>query len=220
MARWGFELEDQHEEERDDRAAVRRDAAGERLTGQDRDEVVTVTVTDTADVVSVELATDWKRKVDPRGLRHHVVEAVNAATARALAARAESPAQPEPRARTAEHGALTRYDLMRLIDAVTADTRRVVRYAARLNQEVTQSSGGGHVRVTGVGRQVRAVEMDPNWVWRVRDGEIVSELTDALKGFGARAPRPADVPRGSALDELNALMADPARTLRRLGMPG
>lgn len=73
--------------------------------------------------------------------------------------------------------------------------------------------------VTGVGRQVRAVEMDPNWAWRVRDAEIVSELTDALKAFSARAPRAEDLPRSSAIDELTALVADPARTLRRLGMP-
>jgi hypothetical protein len=61
--------------------------------------------------------------------------------------------------------------------------------------------------------------MDTKWVWRVRSGEVASELTEALKTFCARAPRPGDLPRGNAIDELNALVADPACTLRRLGMP-
>jgi DNA-binding protein YbaB len=213
MARWGFELDD----ERGDEIAVRREAAGERLTGQDRDKVVTVTVTDTADVVSVELAAGWKRSVDPRTLQHHVTEALNAATARAVAAQAK-PAAPESRTGVADHSPLTRYDLMRLIDAVTADIDRMRRHTARVTQEVTHESRGGHVRVTGAGQRVRAIAMDTNWVWRVRHGEIASELTDALKAFGARAPRPDDLPRGKAIDELKALVADPARTLRRLGM--
>ncbi|GAB3451682.1 hypothetical protein [Actinophytocola sediminis] len=219
MKQWGFELDDREDDEPDARAAATGRAAAEELTGQDRDQVVTVTVTDLADVVSVALAAGWKAKVDPRSLERHVTEAVTAATARALAARVESPAPPAPSTRTAEHGPLTRADLRRLIDAATADTRQLARHTARVTQEVTQSSRGRHVRVTGVGRQVRSVAMDSHWAWRVPDGEIVSELTDALRAFGARAPRAGDRPRGSALDELTALVADPARTLRRLGMP-
>jgi DNA-binding protein YbaB len=215
MARWGFELDD----ERGGQVTARRRAAGEQLTGQDRDEVVTITVTDTADVVSVELAAGWKRSVDPRMLQHHVIEAVNAATARAMAARAESGTRPRPRTETVDHGPLTRYDLMRLIDAATSDIGRMRQHTARLTQEVTHESRGGHVRVTGAGRQVRAVAMDTNWARRVRHSEIAGELTDALKAFGARALRPDDLPRSTAIDELNALVADPARTLRRLGMP-
>jgi DNA-binding protein YbaB len=215
MARWGFELDDEHGEHGD--RVVRRRDAGERLTGQDRGEVVTITVTDTADVVSVALAAGWKRSVDPRTLQHHVLQALDAATARAMAARAGSGAPP--RAETVDHGPLTRYDLTRLIDSATADIDRVRQHTTRLAQEVTHESRGGHVRVTGAGRRVRAVAMDTNWVSRVRHSEIAGELTDALKAFGARAPRPGDLPRSTALDELHALVADPARTLRRLGMP-
>ncbi|WP_158880727.1 hypothetical protein [Amycolatopsis anabasis] len=218
MARWGFELDD--ESDYAVAGAVRQEAA--ELIGRDRDEVVTITVTDTADVVSVALADGWKQKVDPRVLQHHVTEAANAATARALAARVESAdlTRPKPPEVTPTgHGQLTRYDLMRLIDAVTADVERLARRAAELtNRQVAVRSRGGHVRVSGVGRQVRQVAMDPNWAWGARNGEIVSELTDALQAFNAGAPG-ADVPRGSAIDELTALVADPVRTLRRLGMP-
>jgi len=80
-------------------------------------------------------------------------------------------------------------------------------------------SRGGHVRISGVGRQLRQIAIDPTWVWRVRDAEIVSELTEALKAFNARAPRAENIPRSSAVDELTALVADPTRTLRRLGLP-
>jgi hypothetical protein len=219
MARWGFELDDEFGDERGDQIAASRRDAGERLVGKDRDEIVTVTVTDIADVVSVELAAGWKRSVDPRMLGHHVMEAVTAATARAMAARAESGALPRPPAATVDHGPLTRYDLMRLIDSVTTDIDRIRQHTALLIQEVTHVSRGGHVRLTGAGRRVRAVVMDTKWVWRVRSGEVASELTEALKTFCARAPRPGDLPRGNAIDELNALVADPACTLRRLGMP-
>ena len=53
-------------------------------TGRDGDSVVTVTVSPEGEVRKVELAEDWKSKVDPRGLHSTVLTAANAATIQAL----------------------------------------------------------------------------------------------------------------------------------------
>jgi DNA-binding protein YbaB len=223
MARWGFELDD--DELYDDMpASVQQDErAGEAatLTGQDADGVVTVTVTDDGDPVSVALADDWKKKVDPRRLQQHVTEAVTTATARALEARMDSTDVTEPGplpVQSSGYGRLTTHDLQRLVDAATADIGRLTQLAAERRQPASARSRGGHVRVSGVGRRVDQVAVDSNWAWGARTSEITSELTDALTAFTAQAPS-GDLPRGTALDQLTALVADPTRMLRRLGMP-
>lgn len=218
MARWGFELED--DELYDETArSVQQDAT---LTGQDSAGIVTIAVTEDADVVSVALADDWRKTVDPRRLHQHVTEAVNAATARALEARVASTDLTRPKPLTDQssgYGRLTTPDLQRLVEAATADLGRLAQRAAeRTDRQVSVRSEGGHVRLSATGRRVHQLAVDSNWAWGARTSEITTELTDALTAFAAQAPR-GDLPRGSALDQLTALVSDPTRMLRRLGMP-
>jgi hypothetical protein len=68
--RWGFE----NAEEWDETGSTKRPAEEpvDTVVGEDADRVVTVTVTRGADVVSVNLAANWQRLVDPRGLHSSV----------------------------------------------------------------------------------------------------------------------------------------------------
>jgi DNA-binding protein YbaB len=226
MARWGFELDDEPE---NTRKAVQAppappeppdETAEEPLTGRDGDRIVTVKVNDAADVVSVTLAADWKTKAGARELQTHVLEAVTSATASALALQVESTDPTKPLAvGPTPQGALGPRDVMRLVEAAMQDVDQLTRFAARARQQVTVRSRGRHVRISGTGRQLSEVAFDPTWVWRVRNAEIVSELTEALKAFYAQAPRAEDLPRGSAAHELTALVADPKRMLSQLGLP-
>lgn len=84
--RWGFEEDDEWDGPNADEPTTEID---EPLIGHDRDGIVTVAVTDAAEVVSVSLARNWKDSVDPRALHTHVLAAINAATMRALAKQVE-----------------------------------------------------------------------------------------------------------------------------------
>ncbi|MFR9729947.1 YbaB/EbfC family nucleoid-associated protein [Saccharopolyspora sp. MS10] len=72
----------------------------EAFRGQDPEGIVVVSVTGLGEVRAVELATDWKRRTDPRRLSTHVLSAANDATLRAASAQAEiseaAPMPPEP----------------------------------------------------------------------------------------------------------------------------
>lgn len=228
--RWGFEEAEDWEYE-DTRPSQRTDSsAAELVSGQDPDRVVTVTVTPTADVVSVRLAADWRRSVDPRALHESVRAAANAATMQALALQLEQrPTAPqgapatEPTAApgTSDQTPITREDALRLMDAVSADLERFTRkLAATVDQPVTVESAGGHVRGSAQRGQVLELSIDPNWSSGARVTEIESELTDVLTKLRNRSVPPdlASGPQSPAIAELTALLNDPQALLRRVGL--
>lgn len=228
--RWGFEEADDEVEPGSSGPGASIEDNDESLTGHDPAGVVTIAVTDAADVISVRLANDWKDTVDPRTLHSHVLDAMNAATMQALAKRAEqvdldggqdagtsSPlATSQP---PQEERPITKEDAMRLIDAVSADLDQFMRRASMItNQVITAESSGAHVSVSGKQRQVVNLTIDPAWASRVRNSEIESELTDALTSFTAKSSLGdlAQGPRSSAIDELMSLVADPRSMVRRI----
>lgn len=219
MGKWGFELDD--DEIADEAAQVPEpEPAGATLSGCDDAGIVTVVVSDNA-VDDVWLAEGWRHRIDPRELHACVADAANVAIANGVTAQLDMhrhrPAGPDRE--LAGHGALTRHDLLRLIDAATTDIERRTQQAAAatVSGDVTIRSRGGHVAVTTAKQQVRHVELDPSWAARARDTEIVAELIDALAAGVDMAP--TEAASSSAIDELTALIADPVRTLRRLGLP-
>jgi DNA-binding protein YbaB len=227
--RWGFEDAEEWEYE----AASTKSPAEEpvdTVVGEDADRVVTVTVTRSADVVSVKLAANWQRLVDPRGLHFSVLAAVNNATMQALAAQVEeterNPAVPET-AGTEQHPAasddsrLTKEDVARLMDAVSTELDQFSRQlAAVVDRPARVESAGGHVTGSSLRGQVLEVSIDPAWAGMARSSEIESELVEVLRALhSAGAPGElANGPQGSAIAELNALASDPQRLLRRIGL--
>lgn len=93
--RWGFEEAEDWEYNQPPTQAEETVPDSDRLTGQDPDGVVTVTVSPAAEILSVALDRNWTRAVDPHGLHSSVLAAANAATITALARQVEScPTQP------------------------------------------------------------------------------------------------------------------------------
>jgi DNA-binding protein YbaB len=207
--RWGFEEADDWEVE-----DPQPEKAVEAVSGQDADGLVTVTVTPTAEVVSVRLAGAWR---ESRRLAPAVVSAVNAATARALAWQVENPPAPVPRVKAAvDETPITAADALRLVEAVSADLAAFTRRTARA--AVQAHSGGGHVRGTAEGGQVVEMAIDPGWASAARVSEVESELLDALRDLRSTSPELAGGPTSEAITELAALLADPTAMLRRVGL--
>jgi hypothetical protein len=227
---WGFEEADDYEGpsifgEQDGEAATAAGGDEDLATGADPDGVVTIAVDDDADVVSVRLAGNWQDEAIRRVLAAKVVEAMSAATAQAVARRAQqidaqagepvtAPVRPQ-----AEESPITMEDALRRVHQVSADLAQFEqRLSATVEQAVTAESGGGHVSVSGQGRQIGEVSLDQAWLFRARVSEVESELRDALATFGARSSlgELSQGPRSSAISELLALVADPGAMARRI----
>lgn len=225
--RWGFEEDDEwvddvpHDEPADD---------AELITGQDADQVVTVSVDDAGAIARVALADDWQGRVAPQALGSAVLTAANAAVVRATAAQAERiDLSGDDSAESAAPGStpspeetpLSREDAFRLLDEMSADLERFMERAAPvIDQDVSVRSGGGHVAITGRQRQVHQVEIDQSWAGVVRSSEVESELRDALVAFSERSD-PGELaagPQSSAISEIRALVADPQALIRRIRM--
>jgi len=227
--RWAFE--DELEQDDDPPKSSLTDPVPEedRISGQDQDGVVTVVVSPEADVLSVLLARDWKQSVDPRGLHGAVVAAANAAIIAALARQADEVARNPPPmptygaspAATTDESPLGTQDMLRLVEAATAELAQFSQRAAEVaDHPITSESRGGHVRGTVVNGQIVAMEIDPSWVAQVRAGEIESEVLDVLRRLReASVPSGlADGPQGPAIAEIMGLLFDPHRMARRVGL--
>ena len=225
---WGF---DEAEDEYDPLRESAEEPEEELLTGKDSDAVVTVEVTDTADLVSVGIAAEWRETTDARNLGTKVVEAMNNATAAALAKQSESidmsaaetvgTETPSTASQANEdERPFTMQDASRLLRAVRADLAQFKnQLSAVRNQTVTVESGGGHVTVSGMRRQVGSVSLDQAWLHGAAESEIESELRDGLASFIAKSTPDEQLrqgPQSSAISELQALVADPQAMIRRI----
>ena len=222
--RWGFEdLDDrEYEEISGRRPAQQPTESTETGSGQDPDRVVTVQVALTGEVASVHLAADWKQTVDPRALGTSVLAAANAATAAAMVAQVDRIDGQPPPTSTAEdidRTPLTRQDVNRLLEAVTADLEQFTRQVAEIaGRTVSAESAGRHVSGTAQRGQVLEVSVDAGWAARSRTAEIESELVEVLRELRRRST-PGELvqgPQSPAIAELTALVADPATLLSRL----
>ena len=228
--RWGFEEGDEWDEvvpARERQAATDTTGTTEELFGQDPDGAVTVVVGPDAAVLEVRVDPDWRRSVDPRAFGPCVVAAANNATMQALAWQVENApvappvAPPVPSPAAVDETPLTRNDIRRLLDAVTADVDRVAGQVTALAQRrVSVTSAGRRLTATAQRGQVVDVTADANWAASARPGEIESEVFDVL----ARLRRDSDpgqltgALQTSAIAELNALASDPQTLLRRIGL--
>ncbi|QUH01355.1 hypothetical protein HUO13_11565 [Saccharopolyspora erythraea] len=215
-----WEFDDAASWDADDDAPEPDDTAG--VLGQDSAGAVAVRVTGSGAVTSVALADDWKQSVAPHELGAAVLAAMTAATVQAMAETVPAAgAQPASTRPPADTSPLSRQDVLRLLDEVSADlaefTRRI---SATSNQPVSLESAGGHVSGTAKRGQVLEISVDPDWAGAARDSEIEAELTELLAGLVERSV-PADAtagPRSRAIEELQSLAADPHTLLRRLGL--
>lgn len=229
--RWGFEEAD---DRKFDEARSTRDPvsdSADTVSGHDADGVVTVTVTPSAEVVSVELAAGWRNSVEPRLLHARVLAAANAATMQALARQIDEQEQHPPVPPDAPgnvHGTgvsdetpITKEDVLRLVDAVSADLQNFSQHlSAVVDQPVSAESAGRHVRGSGQRGQVVELAIDARWAGHVRNPEIESELVEVLRKL-QRSGSPGELangPQSSAIAELTALASDPHKFLRRLGL--
>lgn len=213
---WGFEEADEDDARVD--APVTEE---EPLTGADADGIVTVTVDDTAAVRSVRLGDGWQDNAVRRGLGARVVDAMTAATVRAIARNAEraddEPAPPPAAAK--QDGPITADHVMRLLHTVSTDLSQFrQRLSAVVDETVTVTSAGGHVTVSGRQGRTGDVSLDQDWLYGARASEVESELREALTAFRA-ASSPGELaegPQSSAIGELMSLVSDPDAMVRRI----
>ena len=211
---WGFE-------EAEDVDEPAEPAADDVLSGTDAGGVVTVTVDDTAAVVAVRLGDSWQDATVRRGLGARVIEAMTAATAQVMAKQAERIGEPTARvpASPDQESPLTTAEVMRLMDTVSRDLDQFrQRLSAVADETVTATSGGGHVTVSGRGRQAGDVSIDQDWLYGARVSEVESELRDALTTFAGKSS-PGELtqgPKSTAISELLALVSDPRTMVDRL----
>jgi hypothetical protein len=211
--RWGFEEADDWEP-----VIPEPEREADVLVGTDADDLAAVTVTPTADVVSVRLGGAWRQS---RGLSAAVVTAANAATMRAVAWQVEHPPTERALAGTPDETPITAAEALRLIDAVSADVATFTqRVAEIIDRPVVAESAGGHVRASARAGQVVDLAVDPGWTAGARVSEVESELLDALRALRTRcAPGElANGPESEAITTLTALLADPNAMLRRVGL--
>ncbi|MGO1049726.1 hypothetical protein [Crossiella sp. CA198] len=226
--RWGFEDADDWEPTpKAGRVPEPEATEPDGITGQDADRVVTVAVGELGEVLSVRLAADWRRSVDPRSLQGSVLSAANNATMQALAKQVDEvrqtdvPAWPSP-TRPPETTPLTADAAFRLMDAVDAELATLTdRLASVQNQRTEVASAGGHVRGTAMNGQVSTLTVDPYWADSARNPEIEGELIEVLRELRRRStpdPELTKWPTSPAITELTALVSDPTLLLRRLGL--
>ncbi|MFE9748505.1 hypothetical protein ACFYOT_26660 [Saccharothrix saharensis] len=181
-----------------------------------------MTADDSADVLSVTLAAQWKQSVDPRVLGFAVTAAMNAATMQALAKQVERPTveePPTPPVPQQDGSRITLDEATQLLDAVQADLDRFMRQVAEVtDRPVTVESRGGHVRGTTQRGQVLDVAVDPAWAHTARTSELEQEVLEVLRALRAPGADLARGPRSPAIAELTALVSDPNALLRRVGL--
>jgi DNA-binding protein YbaB len=218
--------------------SVEQDAAT-TFTGHDATGLVTVSVDADGRVTDVELAADWDRTIDPRGLGAAVVEAVGAATARRVtswadrvAAADEEPPRQAPAPRQAQvtinPSTAVIEDVLYLLHRVGQETAPPAR-GRRAEpvpppQRTRGRSAGGHVVVVLDGATVAEVRVETGsmWVGGANHLEVASELRDAFEAAYRRAEELATAGAGradgagSAAAELRALTADPQEFVARL----
>lgn len=229
---WGFEEDDEVEDVRRSTPVPEESTDDtDPLSGQDTRGAVTITVTEAAAITSVRLAPDWRERAEARELGSLVREAANNATAAAVAnqaqqvdirAEVEAGTAAPPRASTSleeEERPLTREDVRRLLDAVTADLAQFKeRLSTVVDQTVRVDSAGEHVSVSGRQGQVLDVSLDVSWLFMARESEIESEVRDALTRFADRST-PGELGRGpqsAAITELMQLVSNPQAMVRRI----
>ncbi|MBB5858055.1 YbaB/EbfC family nucleoid-associated protein [Amycolatopsis umgeniensis] len=227
--RWAFEAELEQDDDPPRSSAIEPVPEEDRISGQDQDGVVTVVVSPNADVLSVVLEQEWKQSVDPRGLHRAVAGAANAATIAALGRQVDDVAGNPPAmptfgatpASAADESRLSTQDMLRLVEAATAELAKFTQRAATVvNRRITVESGGGHVRGEMTNGQIVAMEIDPSWLAQVRTGEIESEILDVLRQLRKASTPPglADGPQGPAIAEIMGMLFDPHRMARRVGL--
>lgn len=226
---WGFDEADD-EFEPVPGASEKEDDFSEQLSGQDAAGIVTVWVTPLGDVGSVHVSRQWRSLVDIEGLQRNVAEAMNAATAHVLAEAAEQadmsgdehdgttgvPTTSEP---PVDETPITLDYVMQLLGNVSVDVEHFIqRMPTTFRQTVSAESGGKHVSVTGMHRQVNDVSIDVRWVARARATEVETELRDVLGRFAAQfsVGELAGGPHSPAITELMDLVSHPETTLRRV----
>jgi hypothetical protein len=228
--RWGFEDAEEWEyQEGSSGGEAEAEPSPDAIIGEDPDRVVTVTVTRSAEVVSVSLAAKWRSLVDPRGLHSSVLAAANRATMQALAVQVEEfdmSSAPVPVNTPAtgvggfDESQLTKDDVERLMAAVSTELDRFnSQLSAVVDRPATAESAGGHVAGSSQRGQVLEVAIEPGWASTARNAEIESEVLEVLQVLH-RLGVPDELaggPHGSAISELNALASDPQRLMRRLG---
>ncbi|MBB5960385.1 DNA-binding protein YbaB [Saccharothrix tamanrassetensis] len=207
--RFGFEEDDEQA------APAPRPTAAPGVTGQDTMHTVTVAVDPDANVLSVSLAPDWRRRSDLRLLHRAVTEAANAATAAALAERIGERAPATPPTPADDLSPIRPADALRLLKAVTADVREYNRRTTETaNRPQRAESRGGHVVATARRGRLIDVTLDHNWLNAARDTEITAELREAL----ARVRTAPEDLHSPAVTELQTLLADQDALLRRVGL--
>jgi DNA-binding protein YbaB len=221
---WAFEAEIDLWDDGEIPAPVRDDEPEPTdPTGQDPDAVVTVIVSPEGEVRRVELAEDWKSKVDPRGLHSSALTAANAATLQALVRQTqdaqENPPLP-PHAGT-EETPLTAQDVLRLSDAVMAEVDEILARLTAADRLVAATSSGGHVAGTAQSGRYVSLDIDPTWASIARNAEVEAELTEVLVSLRHDSvPDGAGRHLGKATTELLNLVHDPDRLIRRVQVHG
>ncbi|GLY41475.1 hypothetical protein Amsp01_074980 [Amycolatopsis sp. NBRC 101858] len=188
-------------------------------TGRDPDRVVTVVVSAEGAILQVELAADWKSKVDPRALDMSVLTAANAATIDALLRHAEDVRRnpPSPPRGNEDESPLTAQDVLRLGDAVLAEVDEISARLEVTDRPVAATSSGGHVSGSAQSGRYVGLDIDPTWASIARNAEVEAELTEVLKSLH-RDSVPDGTGRqiGKATAELLSLVHDPDRLIRRV----
>ncbi|MEV0052510.1 hypothetical protein AB0H34_18655 [Saccharopolyspora shandongensis] len=116
---------------------------------------------------------------------------------------------------------LGKEDVMRLVDAVSADLKGFTeQLSARVDRTFSVESSGGHVRGSARSGQVLEMWIDSGWAASSRNSEIELGLTEVLTQLSEQSSpgELAQGPHSRAIDELHALASDPQLFLRRVGL--
>ncbi|RZS44361.1 hypothetical protein EV193_101236 [Herbihabitans rhizosphaerae] len=221
--RLGFEEgDDEDRRPRRDQKPTTEDTS-DAVAGAADDNIVTVHRTSTGEVVSVDIVNDWRDRIDPRVLGSHVVSAVNTAAMNVLAQQIEqidpdNPMPPDTPTPTDETP-LTSNDVLRLVDAVTADLDQFVEQAqqnaAIASQPVSATSAGGHVTGSAQNGQVTNVTLDSRWIFNARTPEIEKEILDALRQLYQKTTPANPVPQPDSFTEIMTLLVVRPSSLQR-----
>jgi len=207
-------------------------------TGTDQTGSVRAVINSTGLVRSVAVEPEWRTALRPHELGGAVLAAVRAANKEQLTVWAgevqandsapqpvRTPA-PEPEhdvpspAIGGEHAAAVE-EVFGLLDKMTKELAGITEGLTTLQTARTVGqSPGRHVTVTLTGKQLTQVEIDPPWTAQANHREITGEIRGAIKAAYEQARRTAaETLATSASTQLQALAADPAVFLRKLGLP-
>lgn len=206
--------------------------------GQDETESVTAVVDMDGAVTDVRLEHEWYDNLDARMLGAAVLEAVNAAGVARLTGWAEKVAEAEENEPAASASATPiaasapfdinpsgamidqlLYLLHRAGSEAEAEAKTAAAAAQARRRPVRGRSDGGHITVALDGKQVAEVqvETDTRWIGTANNLEIAGELRAAFAAAYANAAEAAPRRRSdSAIDELQALTADPQEFIAKL----